>query len=136
MFIIYYNLNFITMKTTTKNLLLAILIFIACYSYGQDTIFWNESPIELIMQAEYDYRDSLLREQFNYKVVSVIIRMYDEYAIECYNDSTYQAVVIQHRVDNDYTPFGSVWEELDYEYTHRQPTFNGFIEYLRNRLNN
>ena len=59
--------------------------------------------------------------------LAILIREYRQYKTECYNDSTY-----------------SEWVEPDLKhnlllrrikgYTHRQPDFEGFMEYLERRI--
>ena len=74
----------------------------------------------------------------------VIVKLYDAYAKECYADSTTQTYNIYIRnghkyyalpssedvdlgIDVDYRGQEQVWE-------HKQPTFSGFIEFLRSKI--
>ncbi len=52
-------------------------------------------------------------QEYEEYIINILIKHYDEYTTECYNDSV----------------SGMVWDK----YTHRQPTFKGFMEYLKNR---
>ncbi len=75
-----------------------------------------------------------------------LVQMWDEYQKECYNDSTFVDEVVW------FTENGERWSKsvtkndsfawwmkhigrkTDFIYSHREPTFTGFMEYIRKRF--
>lgn len=74
------------------------------------------------------------------------ITLWDEYAKECYADSISQHTYRPKWNDNCYTEVGNMEDgyssflncnnQSHYSYIHKEPDFQGFIEFLRSKINN
>jgi len=107
-----------------KNLLLLILIILAGYSYGQDR------PIAVweLMEVHSDTIYTIAHPE-HYAVnqsIDKLVKYYETYELECYNDSTEIAWML--------TPLNDYTDIVTPIYGHlKKPTFEGFMEYLKKR---
>jgi len=77
---------------------------------------WSKSPYQEVFTVKEDSTVIINRQAF----AATLLDLYDEYAKECYKDST-----VGHIPNNDGTlVYRTGW-------IHKQPTFPGFIERLR-----
>jgi hypothetical protein len=110
-----------------KPLLTLFLLFVCLMASGQDDMYPhnNWEVIEFID----DYGSTKVVDS----MTIITFEMLLDYAEECYNDSTFDWTVHYMR------PYISVRDTSitfipHYKYTHRTPTFEGFIEYLKRNL--
>ena len=95
------------------------------YSIGGDSI---------VLYTERDILDIRIR-----KFAEDFLRAYGEYEKECYNDSTYKEVYVDPNISTEIAPgvysttlMGGYYVK---RWVRKQPSFSGFIEYLKNFVN-
>jgi hypothetical protein len=59
-----------------------------------------------------------------------LLEYYSDYELECYNDST----LFKGYIEIIDTTYNSMWYDYQTFYTQKEPTFKGFLEYLKKRL--
>ena len=108
---------------------LIILLMIPILMQGQTVTEKIKAKFKQINDAKIER----LKECFNEPIYAMrkpdwkveFITLWDEYAKECYADST--VYLSEHYIENNRLI-------SKYHYTHKQPDLIGFIEFLRNKL--
>ena len=99
------------------------------------TLSWSQViylPATLPTKIYFDTTGNHNQKRVNI-IEKTIIERYDEYKIQCYNDSTAQVVGRGNVVCYPTYPPQYKYDYYETIYIHVEPTFNGFIEYLRRK---
>ena len=91
------------------------------------------------MEAQENYKDEVISNSQLEKTLLGIVLMYDQYEKECYADSSLHSYNLfevggakWYGSPNMIDPgFNAGWKGLVDVWEHREPTFRGFIEWLR-----
>ena len=129
-----------------RKLLTLILIITTMGVMGQEAKFRSRNDMNTGIHIYKDSTGQMQRELIvdGYPVISntknynsackttpmedQLLEILTQYQTECYNDSTlFEGYV------NKITASGIVWQEWEVFYTHREPTFTGFIEWLKQK---
>ena len=117
--------------------ILPILLITCTCLFGQDAL--STMPGSMFPE-DYQHDDNYYNVNLGDMIIISLLDYYGEYETECYNDSTLQEVIIENNfiyyhcgvlgcaVDHG-SPF-----KTESRWIHKQPTFQGFIEYLRKKL--
>jgi hypothetical protein len=120
-----------------RTLLLTLLLFICGGAFGQ------KEDGNLYMNYFEGYDDELDTTEYIILTVSGLTYLWNEYKTECYADSTREHTYNGHSFPGCYEydlymePIQQrrlICENPDhFEYVHRQPAFEGFMEFLNNK---
>ena len=114
------------MKTKkTVAVLFSLIILLVCFlpGWGQETTL-PDTVKKFNWETDTNYNHEYL--------VIALLGIYKAYEKECYNDSSLHKEYISYVSYNDGKPVG-VGEPIRTYYIHREPTFKGFIEFLRKK---
>ena len=85
---------------------------------GNYNLFWSSSNGE-----------TKITKEEKYITLQDLLEYYSDYELECYNDST----LFKGYIEIIDTTYNSMWYDYQTFYTHKEPTFKGFIEYLKTK---
>jgi len=116
-------------------LILLLLIPMLCYG-----IEYDESQ-SLIMpapewKAYFNLDNRIIQhrdEETEILTIAYILELYDEYADSCYADSTQKSGWVFVEMEKCGNGIIGGYDEYQTWYEHKQPTFEGFIEFLRSK---
>jgi len=130
-----------------KGLIIAVTISIFIWCMIFSCVFGQVPILPIGMneptQDEFAKHVDRVYAKMNYDNLQITRGMILDYAEECYNDSTISGYIIYTDFYSDYTEDIDAWHKkydgmveivkTDTIYSHKEPTFEGFIEWLRSK---
>ena len=136
-----YVVNILRKEGTMRTIILCILISVLSHwAWGQDSVLVSESTRKATV---HEIHMSLWYQQFR-----PLLDAYKFYEAECWADSTKQTFHVYSSGRNEYTSlcpreYGETCIDPGISprfrghrtiYTHREPTFTGFMEFLKRKV--
>jgi len=128
-----------------KRALILLIAVVFCQASAQE---WYEKPQPFLRCGSTYYKQDTTKDWLNdlkhEYFVAAFLRLYSEYERDCWNDST----LVHGAMFRDYDSGQDFWARhrpragvmeanllfLEDRWLHRQPTFEGFISWLRKKV--
>jgi len=108
-----------------------ILILLVSFAFGQDFIpvMPTYNPYAKYMEAQVTEKIMMVHNNMTAWEQPITLHQLLDYAEECYNDSMEFGMYGDQDTGIGYNPP----PKIEYKWIHRQPTFEGFIDWIRSR---
>ena len=122
-----------------KRLFGVLVLLIGMNVYGQERPTFIPCKDEWVQIDKYEWENCALLSYVDssayYRNIEVLLYTYDEYAEECYNDSSliiYNTYSYYLCEDPNCITYHAYY--LDDDYTHTEPSFSGFMNWLKAKI--